>query len=239
MAHSDPSGGAERQADNPYAPPQAEIGPQVDERETVAGANQLARQPTREIAFRLGGLLGFILAIVVILAFGYGILARVRDANDFGGRGIELGMPQTWIVLASVISLSTIATATSWGMFRLQNWARWALTIAATLSVPTLFCVGFLAHQTVKPGFRENFNYNAFTVFCVMSLLSCLMLLFLMWSPIRRTVFSPGYRNLARQMPNVRQGCFGLILAVIVVLAGSMSYFALLLSLLTILESIN
>jgi hypothetical protein len=234
MSQSNPSADGERQDDNPYAPPRTEIRPGVESQDTDERPCGISRQPRREIALRIGGLFGFIIAIVIALGFCYGTLLRFRNSD--GGRGIEAGTSQGSLALAGIVSLSIIAAVTSWGVFRLKNWGRWALTITTMLTAPALLCVGLLVTYTAKPGFKGTFNYNVFNVFCVMSLLSSSVLVLLMWSPKGRIVFSPGYKESIRQTPRLRDRCAGLILGLLTALAGLISYFAILLTVLTMWE---
>ena len=73
------------------------------------------------------------------------------------------------------------------------------------------------------------------TIVSVISALPYTLLLFLMWSPKGRMVFSPEYRETIRQTPHLRSGCSGIFPALVAVSAELFSYFVLLMSVLSIL----
>jgi hypothetical protein len=73
----------------------------------------------------------------------------------------------------------------------------------------------------------------------VMSALSSPLLLFLMWSPKGKTVFSTGYRETIRRTGHLRPGCWGILPAMLTVPAAFATYFVLLLTLLSVLAMLG
>ncbi len=229
------SADGERPDDDPYAPPRAETRPGVDEKETDQVGRQRREHIRRESCIRLTGLLSLSLAVIVILSFGLGTLSELRR-QDSSIEDIEPWTHQRWIVrMTSVISLAIIAAGTSWGLFRLQNWGRWALTIVTTLPLPDLVCVWLLLSRTANPELQESLDPAGLTIMSVISALPYTLLLFLMWSPKGSMVFSPEYRETVRRTPHLRSGCSGIFPALFSVPAGLVSYFVLLMSVLSIL----
>ena len=92
-----------------------------------------------------------------------------------------------------------------------------------------------LAESHCKPRAQENLETADLTVLSVMSALSCPLLLFLMWSPRGKMVFSPEYSETIRRTPGLRPGCSGIFPALAAVFAELISYFVLLLTVLSIL----
>jgi hypothetical protein len=141
-----------------------------------------------------------------------------------------------WVArLISVISIAVLALVTSWGLFRLRNWGRWALTIVTTLPVPALVCGWLLRSATQNPGLQGMINPAGLTTVSVMAALSWPLLLFLMWSPKGEMVFSPEYSEIIRRTPGSRPGCSGIVPALAVLSAELASYFVLLLIMLSVL----
>ena len=144
-------------------------------------------------------------------------------------------MYRRWVArMICVISIAVLAFVTNWGLFRLRNWGRWALTIVTTLPVPALVCGWLLLNRTANPGFKR-LNPAGLTALSVMSALSCPLLLFLMWSPRGEMVFSPEYSETIRRTPGSRAGCSGILPALAALSAELASYFVLLLTVLSIL----
>ena len=149
-------------------------------------------------------------------------------------------MYRHWVArVIGVISIATFAFVTSWGLFRLRNWGRWALTIVTTLPLPVLVCAWLLLNRTANTEVQENIDPAGLTIVSVISVLPYTLLLFLMWSPKGRTVFSPEYRETIRQTPQFRSGCSGIFPALVAVFAGLFSYFVLLMSVLSILAMVG
>ena len=242
MPQSDLSRRGERPDENPYAPPRAETGPAVDEKEPDQVRNQRKKHLRRESCIRAAGLIGLILAGFVVLSFGFGTLHEIYKFS-VGEEDIDPWMYRRWVArMICVISIAVLAFVTSWGLFRLRNWGRWALTIVTTLPVPALVCGWLLLKLIANPGLQENLNPATLTALSVMSALSCPLLLFLMWSPKGETVFSPEYSETIRRTPGSRPGWWGNLAALAVVSAELTSYLVLLLivlSILTMLELIR
>jgi hypothetical protein len=223
----------ERRDENPYAPPRTEISPAVVETETDDVGNQRTKHLRRESCIRVAGLLGLILAGFVVLTFGLGGLSELYGHED-GGH--EPWMYRRWIArIVSVISIAVLAFVTSWGLFRLRNWGRWALTIVTTLPIPALVCGWLLRSFTSDPGLQGMVNTAGLITVSVISAISCPLLLFLMWSPRGEMVFSHDYSEIIRRTPGSRPGCSGILPALTVLSAELASYFVLLLVMLSIL----
>jgi hypothetical protein len=224
MQQSKPSSDGERQ-DDPYAPPRAETGQAIEEKETDQAATQRRKHLRRESCIRVTGQLCLIIAVIVFLTFGLGTLSELRRLGSSGEEAIEPWMHRRWVArMTSVISLALIAAVTSWGLFRLRNWGRWALTILTTLPVPALLCGWLLLPRAPKPGLEQSPDLGGLLLLWVMSTLSSVPSLFLMWSPKGRMVFSSGYRETIRQMPDLRPGCSGFLPTLLAVPAGFLSY---------------
>jgi hypothetical protein len=231
-----PSSDAERPDENPYAPPQAEPRPEADKKRAVQADSQRKEHLRRESCIRATGLLCLIIAVIVILTFGLGTLSELRRIGSSGEEGIEPWMHRRWIArMTSVISLAVIAAFTSWGLFRLRNWGRLALTIVTTLPVPAPLCGWLLLNRTANPGLEERPALKGLILLSAISALSSLPSLFLMWSPKGQMVFSPEYRETIRQTPDLRPGCSGLLPTLVAAPAGFVSYSLLMVTVLTIL----
>jgi cytochrome bd-type quinol oxidase subunit 1 len=141
----------ERSDENPYAPPRAEISPTVVEKEPDDVGKQRTKHLRRESSIRVAGLRGLILAGFVVLTFGLGALSELYRQEE---EGIEPWMYRRWVArMICVTSIAVLAFVTSWGLFRLRNWGRWALTIVTTLPVPALVC-GWLVLSFTPPGLQ-------------------------------------------------------------------------------------
>ena len=81
-------------------------------------------------------------------------------------------MYRRWVArMSCVISIAVIAFVTSWGLFRLRNWGRWALTIVTTLPLPVLVCVWLLLNRTANPEVEESIDPVGLTIVSVLSAL--------------------------------------------------------------------
>jgi hypothetical protein len=134
-----------------------------------------------------------------------------------------------------LLALAVIAAVTSWGLYRLKDWARWALTIVTTLPILVHLASWLLLYSTSNRTVQENVGPEGLIALSVMSAFSCPRLQFLMWSPKGRTVFSRGYLELIRRTPDLRPGCSGILPTVVTVPAGFFSYWVLLMAVLMIL----
>ena len=149
-------------------------------------------------------------------------------------------MYRRWVArMISVISIAVLAFVTSWGLFRLRNWGRWALTIVTTLPVPALVCGWLLLNRTPSPGVQESLNPAGLITLSVMSALSGPLLLFLMWSPRGEMVFSPEYSETIRRTPGSRSGYSGILPALAALSAELASYMVLSLTVLLILVTLG
>ena len=229
MPEINPSRHGDQPDENPYAPPRTEIAPAVDESETDQVGNQRTKHLRRESCIRIAGLIGLILAGCTVLTFGLGTLSELYRQEE---EGIEPWMHRRWVArMICVISIAALAFVTSWGLFRLRNWGRWALTIVTTLPVPALACGWLLLNRAQTPGL----NSAGLTTLSGMSALSCPLLLFLMWSPRGEMVFSREYSETIRRTPGSRAGCSGIFIAVAALSAELGSYLVLMMTVLSIL----
>jgi hypothetical protein len=236
MPQIEPISSAERPDENPYAPPSEDRRASVDEKATDGLANLRTKHLRRESCIRLSALIGLILAGFVGLTFGVGSLFELYRQEE----GIELLSDRRWVArMICVISIAILAFVTNWGLFRLRNWGRWALTIVTTLPLPVLICAWLLLNRTANPEIQESIDPVGLTIVSMISALPYTLLLFLMWSPKGRIVFSPEYRETIRQTPHARSGCSGVFVAVVAVSAALFSYFVLLMSVLAILAMIG
>ncbi len=232
MPQIKPSSPAERPDENPYAPPREDRRASVSEIASDQVRDQRTKHLRRESCIRLSGLLGLILAGFVVLTFGGGSLFELYRQAE----GIELLSDRRWVArMIGVISIAVFAFVTSWGLFRLRNWGRWALTILTTLPIPAIFCAWLLLNRTVNPVNQENLETADMTVLLVMLALSSPLLLFLMWSPKGGMVFSPEYFETIRRTPGSRPGCSGIFSALTALFAELVSCLVLLLTMLSIL----
>jgi hypothetical protein len=237
MPQSEPFRHDERPDENPYAPPLADIRPAVEEKEVGHVANQRTKHLRRESCIRVAGLFGVILAGFVVLTFGLGSLSELYRQEE---EGIPSWMHRRWVArMICVISIAVFAFVTNWGLFRLRNWGRWALSIMTMLPVPVLVGGWILVHLNANPGLQESLDPGSLTALSVMSALSCPLLLFLMWSPRGEMVFSPEYSEIIRQTPGSRAGCSGILAALAVVSAELISYMVLLMTVLSILAMLE
>jgi hypothetical protein len=233
MRQSKPSSDGEQTVENPYAPPRTEMEPTIDGKATNESENRRTKHLRRETCIWLAGLIGLILAGCVVVTFGFGTFSELYRQEE---EGIEPWMYRRWVArMICVISIAVLALVTSWGLFRLRNWARWALTIVATLPVAALVCGWLLLILTQNPAVQATLNYAGLTALSVMSTLSFPFLLFLMWSPRGEMVFAPEYSETIRGTPGSRAGCLVILPVLAAVSAELASYFVLLLTVLSIL----
>lgn len=215
-----------RPEENPYSPPTTEMSPAVAEKDTNQVENQRTNHLRRESCIRIAGLIGLILAGFVAVTFGFGTLTELYRQEE---EGIEAWMYRRWVArMIGVISIAILAFVANWGLFRLRNWGRWALTIVTTLPVPALACGWLLLSGAGNSDLKENLNPAGMTTLTVMSALSGPLVLFLMWSPRGRTVFSGEYSETIRRTPGLRPGCSGIFAAAAVAFAELISYIVLL-----------
>jgi hypothetical protein len=169
MQQRKPSSDGER-PDDPYAPPRAVTIQPIEAKEIDQADSQRRKHLRRESCIRVTGLLCLIIAVIVLLAFGLGTLSELRRLSSSGEEGIEPWMYRRWIArMTSVISLAFFAAVTSWGLFRLRNWGRWALTIVTTLPVPVLICGWLLLPRTANPGLEQGPDLWGLMLLWVMS----------------------------------------------------------------------
>lgn len=239
MQESKPSADTKRPDENAYAPPRAGKSPGGDDKKIQRLESLRKKHLHRESCIRLTGLLVLLVAVIVILTLGLVTLSELQRL-DPASEGIEPWMYRHGIVPNTiVILLAIVAAVTSWGLYRQKDWGRWALTIVTTLSVAVLLCSWLLLilNDTARRG--ESHDRAELTSLSVMSALSSTLLLFLMWSPKGKMVFSPEYRETIRQTPHLRPGCWGILPALLIVPGAFVNYFVLLLAVLSILAKLG
>jgi hypothetical protein len=106
MSQSNPPADGDRRDDNPYAPPRIEIRPAVESQGTDESPCGISRQPRREIGLRIGGLFGFMIAIVIALGFCFGTLMRFRDSDR--GTGLLAALAGLISYLAILVTVFTM-----------------------------------------------------------------------------------------------------------------------------------
>jgi hypothetical protein len=230
MQQSMPPSDAERPVENPYAPPRAFESPAATTTESSHARSQRQQHLRRESCIRATGLLCLIVGVILLVSFGLGTLAELRKFPS-GERDIDPWLYRRWIArMATVNSLALIAAVTSWGLFQLRNWGRWTLTIISVIPVPILLCSGLIHESSGDPAFQESLDSFGSIALSVVSALSCAPQVFLLWSPKGKTVFSPGYREIIKQTPDLRGGCLGSLQALLIVPASCTSYFVLMMT---------
>jgi hypothetical protein len=228
MQDSKPSSDGERPVDNPYAPPRSERGPGVEGGAIDEIRAQRQAHLRRESCVRVTGLLCLILAVVVILSFGLGTLFELRRIASTPEETNAPWVHQRWVFRMTCVNLvAVIAAITSFGLYKLQNWGRWALTMVTALPALLLASGWLLLNRGAYRGLEESVDPDGLIIVSVVSALFSLPSLFLMWSPKGRMVFSPGYRETIRQTPDQRPGWWGILPAVVVVPAALVSYIVL------------
>ena len=125
------------------------------------------------------------------------------------------------------VFVAAVAAVTSWGLYRLQKWAQSALTIVATLPLPFLLYFWLSPYRGAESGVQVSIDQDSLNALSIVSALSCPPLLFLMWSPKGKTVFSPAYREIFRRTPGLGPGCWGFLPVIVTVPAVLFSHLAL------------
>jgi hypothetical protein len=149
-------------------------------------------------------------------------------------------MYRRWVArMICDILIAVLVFVTSWGLFRRRNWGRWALTIVMSVPVPALLSGWLLLNRTANPGLQASLDLSGLTALSVMSILSCPLLLFLLWGPKGNAVFSPAFSETIRRNAGMRPGFSGMILALAAVSAGLASYFVLFVILLALLAMLG
>jgi hypothetical protein len=168
-----------------------------------------------------------ILAAIVLLGFGLGTLYEFQRTST-GEGAIEAWIYRRWLArMATVNSLALLAAVTSWGLFQLRNWGRWALTIVLLVPLPILLFSLLFHDRSGAATAQESVDSVGLIGLTIVLALSCAPQLFLLWSPKGRTVFSPGYRKVIEQTQDLRRGCLGYLQALLIVPASFASYLVL------------
>jgi hypothetical protein len=233
MQQTKPSPDADPPRENPYAPPAAEESSAVNDGNTDEAGSQRQKHLRRETCIRITGLLSLILAVAVLLSFGLGTHYELQKTLT-GERDIEPWMYRRWIArMATVNSLAFVATVTSWGLFRLRNWGRWALTLVSVVPLPIVICSWLIGTRSADPTVQD---YSVSSIaLTIVSALSCTPQLFLLWAPKGDMVFSPGYRKIIEQTPELRGGCLGFLQALLFIITSLVSYIVLMVAMLNTL----
>jgi hypothetical protein len=216
--------------DNPYAPPRAQETPPASDAQADHLQVQRRQHLNRERCIRVTGLLCLAVAVIVLLSFGLGTLSELRKLPS-DERELEQWMNRRWVArMATVNSLALIATVTNWGLFQLRSWGRWVATIVSVIPVPILVCTWLIGDRTGDPTVRESLDSFGLIALAMVSAISCIPQFFLLWSPKGRMVFSPAYRRIVLLTPNQREGCLGLLQALLIFAASCTSYFVLMMA---------
>jgi hypothetical protein len=224
-----------RPDENPYAPPTAELSSALDVEKTDEAGGQRQKHLRRETCIRATGLLCFITAAIVLLTFGLGSLYELQKTST-GERTIEPWMFRRWIArMATVNSLALIAAVTSWGLFQLRSWGRSAVTILSVVPLPVLLCSWLLRDRSFDPMAQGSVDSIGLIALLAASTLSCTPQLFLLWSPKGGTLFSPGYRKIIDQTPELRGGFLGFLQALLFIPTSFVSYVVLMVTMLNTL----
>jgi hypothetical protein len=217
MQDDKPSSDGKTPDDNPYAPPRNERMSAVEETVTDH-RKQREEHLRRESCIRVTGLLCLILAIFVILSFGLGALYELRTSDISAEAAIDSWLYRRWLArMTGVISIAVVAAVVSFGLYWLRSWGRWWLTIVALLHASLLLIAWLLLGIVSRPEIQEYVDPTGLFVMSVVSALSSLPLLLLVWSRKGRTVFAPGYLETIRRTSDLRPGCSGSVLALCVV----------------------
>jgi hypothetical protein len=237
MLQNAPTVTRERLDENPYVSPRSVTRPAVEEEETDEAWQQRTKHLRRESCIRLSGLFGVISAGFFLLAFGLGTLSELYPQEE---EVIPSWMFRRWVArMICIITIAVLAFVTNWGLFRLRNWGRWALTILTMLPVPALVGGWLLLNINANLGVQESLGTGSLTALSAMSALSCPLLLVLMWSPRGVMVFSPEYSEIIRRTPGSRGGYSGMLAALVVLSAELISQIVLLVVVLSILAMLE
>ncbi len=229
MQESVPPSDGERPVVNPYAPPAALDGPPATTLESSPARRQRQQHLRRESCIRATGLLCLIAGVIVLGSFGLGLFAELRKLSS--APEVDRWVYRRWIArMATVDSLAFIATVTSWGLFQLRNWGRWAVTIIAVIPVPILLCSWLVQRSAGNPSIQESFDSFGSIALSVVAGLSSAPQLFLLWSPKGKTVFSTRYQEIIQQTPDLRGGCLGSLQALLIFPASCASYLVLMMT---------
>ena len=217
-----PSGEAER---NPYASPEVGLEPAAPDGGRPGGYYR------REFLFRLGGILGLILAALVSLAFGLGTYSVYRKLVVLEGGTFDWGLHREWLArMACVILACLVAAVTNWGLIRLRGWGRWALTLVVVVPLPVLSLGRIVLGLATGREFAEGLDPVGLAVIGAVVVLDWLTLLSLLWSPKGRAIFSAGHARTVRRETDERPGCLGVLGAFAFVIAEGIAFATLVLS---------
>jgi hypothetical protein len=221
---------------NPYAPPRTDIRPLA---ENAASESEDRRPVGRETIIRIGGLIGLILAGLVFVVFGLGFLSEFKKIAVAEGQ-IDPWKYRVYISrMASTISVCLLAAVTNWGLFRLRRWGRWALTCATVLPVPVMSLCYLMIRGLTRLEAGESIFPWRLAIITMGTSIYWIHILFLLWSPKGMAVFSRGYTDARRRGARKGAGCFPVIGAFGFAFAQGISYTALVLSVLSLLEFVG
>jgi hypothetical protein len=240
MRKGKPSPAAERPDEDGHPAPGAQIGLPVVQLEFDDPASVRHEYLRRESCIRATGLLSLILAVVVILTFGLGSLYELQRQPLPGEGEIPPWMFERWVFRMTIlIAVALVAAVTSWGIYGLKNWGRWALLVATALPPPALLCCSQLTHLAANQDFRKS-NRAADTVtVSAVSAVPFALILLVMWTPRGKMIFSRAYCAAIRETPELRPGCTAMLPAALIVPAVFVSYLLLLMTALTVLAMLG
>jgi hypothetical protein len=210
---------------NPYAPPQAETQAPDESKEADDALNQRRTHLRRESSIRMTGALSLILTAIAVLTLVLRWSFELPRPDSKGG-GISQSVQSNWFLLPALGTLVVVACAlTSWGLFRLGNWARWALTILVALPPSGLATSWILLSSAQDRPWDYVPDRAKIALMLGLTVLSCLPQLLVMWSKKSHVVFSAGYRLTIRQTPDLRPGRWGILPAMFLAPAALFSSF--------------
>jgi len=131
----------------------------------------------REATIRIGGLIIIPPAVLSLLFVAYHLEPSKPDPT------------QLWTIKhLFVVAVCLFAAFTGWGLFELERWSRWALSAAATAHTPFSVYALSLYFKVIRE--REVWMVE---LMALIAATSWIPLLFILWSPSGRAVFTPGY----------------------------------------------
>jgi hypothetical protein len=207
---------------NPYAPPQAGI--RLPSKTSEAPGWQ-------ETTSRVGGWMGLIFALIVLVLFGLSTSFEFRKLSAQEG-GFDPWRYREWITRMTAVGLvCMLAAVTSWGLIRLRSWARWTLTVVTVSPFPATFLC-FLLFSSSFPNFRKVVDPGEVAIGFAVTCLFYLPILYFLWSPGGRRLFSPGYVS-----GRGRSGCLPILAAMVFVFAEGVAYTMLVVSSVNLLDA--
>jgi hypothetical protein len=163
------------------------------------------------------GLLSLSLTAIAVLIMGY------LTYDDLRHDRIPLTVYSTSIVFVALALLVVASAGTGWGLYRLRNWARWGLTILATLPPVSLIVCWILIYQVSDRPWDHAPPQWRLAWLIGLTLITCLPQLIVMWAPKSCVVFSKGYQFTIVQTPELRTRWWAVLPALLLAPAALLS----------------